>query len=272
MDDEAYAAAMLAILANPNPAGIDPDDPYGRADDGIDRFDGFGRDVWVASVALTHGDHGAELDVAFALAVPDDLAAEGMPSRGSVRVPVEVEWRELSGYREPSAYAPAVARKVESAAGRLVQRHRSRLSGIAPTVPARPGTHWPAFRTELTAHGSPVEVAPGRIELRSFAGALTILVTPEQWEHVVATHAGNDVDIYLAELLEPRQDDEHFVVFYDGDLTRSTREKLPPVRGHALSRKLAEFRAAHPNAEFGWAAHAPQRPGTNSGSVDEPTV
>ena len=52
MEDQAYARRLFAILTNPHPTGIDPDDPYGAADDGIDRYDGFGRDVWVASVEV----------------------------------------------------------------------------------------------------------------------------------------------------------------------------------------------------------------------------
>ena len=45
MSDEEYVATLLAILTNPAPTGIDPADPYGSADDGIDRYGGFGRDV-----------------------------------------------------------------------------------------------------------------------------------------------------------------------------------------------------------------------------------
>jgi hypothetical protein len=49
MEDDAYARELWAILTNPTPTGIEPDDPYGQADDGIDRYNGFGRDVWVES-------------------------------------------------------------------------------------------------------------------------------------------------------------------------------------------------------------------------------
>ncbi len=257
MDDEEYAAAMLATLADPNPTGIDPEDPYGRADDGIDRYDGFGRGVWVESVQLTRGDHGAELEVGFALDLPEDLAAEGMPSRGSVRVPVDQEWRELSGYQEPGSYAPAVATRVEWAAHAMVERHRSRMRSAPSPVPAERGTHWPRLLAGLAEHGNPVEVGPGRIELGVSTGAVTFLVTPDEWEQVVALHAGNDIELYLDELLVPRQEDEVFVVFYDGDLARSTRATLPPVRGRALARRLAEQRAEHPGATYGWFATTP---------------
>jgi hypothetical protein len=52
VQDVAYARRLFAILTNPHPTGVDPDDPYGQADDGIDRYDGFGRDVWVKSLEV----------------------------------------------------------------------------------------------------------------------------------------------------------------------------------------------------------------------------
>ncbi len=58
MDDTAYVSELFGILTNPAPTGIDPDDPYGQADDGIDRYDGFGRDVRVTSARVVPGEHG----------------------------------------------------------------------------------------------------------------------------------------------------------------------------------------------------------------------
>ena len=52
MSEEEYVATLLAILTNPAPSGIDPADPYRRADDGIDRYDGFGRDVRVIDLGV----------------------------------------------------------------------------------------------------------------------------------------------------------------------------------------------------------------------------
>jgi hypothetical protein len=258
MDDYAYGAALLEILANPDPSGIDPADPNGRADDGIDRYNGFGRDEVVDSVELVEGEFGAELEVAFVLDLPDDLRAQGMARRGSVRVPVDREWRELSGYQEPSAYAPVVAVQVEMAARQLVEDHQSRRRGTRPIIPEAPGTHWEELLH--AGHWTPVQVAPDRIELREPHGTVTMLVTPEEWEYVVATRAGRDIDIYLAEVLAPRQEDERFVVFYQGDLRRSIREKLPPVRGRAFAARMDALRAENPTAEFGWFAHTPSPP------------
>ena len=103
---------------------------------------------------------------------------------------------------------------------------------------------------------------PGRVGARG-DHSFTLLVTPEQWEHVLRHHVGDDVDLYFADLLGPRDEDETFAVFdvfYAGDLVRSTREKLPPVRGRAFERRMAQLRANHPDGEFGWSAHPPEGP------------
>lgn len=72
MDDATYVQTLLAILTNPSPTGVDPDDPCGQADDGIDRYDDFGRDVRVTSARVVPGEHAPMLEVGFALDVPDD--------------------------------------------------------------------------------------------------------------------------------------------------------------------------------------------------------
>jgi hypothetical protein len=271
MQDVAYAERLFAILTNPHPSGIDPDDPYGQADDGIDRYDGFGREFWVESLEVAEGEHGAELLVGFGLAVPSGVDWQGVPPHGSLRLPLDAEWRELSGYEDPAAYAPLVAFKVGIAAGRHVEGHRSRPAdtlGVdrSAQLPSREA-QWQTLLGALRDEGTVREVAPGRIELRYSAGAVvTVVVTPDQWEMVLAHRAWGDVDMYIAELLGPRDGDETYVVFYDGDLVRSTREKLPPVRGRARERRLAETRAKDPDGQLGWFAYGPTRPGPRSSS------
>ena len=267
MEDEAYARRLLAILTNPHPTGIDPDDPYGQADDGIDRYDGFGRDVWVESVEVAEGEYGAELVVEFGLALPSDPDLQGVPERGTHRVPFDAEWRELSGYAEPAAYAPVVAGEIEIAARHHVERHRRRpadpLVGDQdrPVLPPR-DAQWQIFLGALGDEGAVREVADGRIELQVSGGSVvTVVVSPDQWERVLAGPAWGEVGLYFAELFGSRQEDEEFVVFYNGALARSTREKLPPVRGRAFERMMAEARADDPDAQFGWYAHPPEQPG-----------
>ncbi len=124
---------------------------------------------------------------------------------------------------------------------------------------------WRMLLEALGRWGRTEEVSPGRLRVHlehPDAGTgerrvLTIVVTPGQWEHVLVTRAGGDPELYLDELLGPRDEDEHVVVFYDGDLVRSTREQLPPVRGRALERQLAEHRV-DPDATPGWFASRPE--------------
>jgi hypothetical protein len=260
MQDVAYARRLFAILTNPHPTGVDPDDPYGQADDGIDRYDGFGRDVWVESLEVAEGEYGAELLVEFGLALPSGPYWQGVPPHGSLRLPFDAEWRELSGYVDPAGYAPVVAHEVGIAAAKHVERHRSRPADPLRVDRARPlpsrEAQWQILLGALRDEGTVREGASGRIELHCSGGVVvTVVVSPDQWERVLVDHAWGDVDMYFSELLGPRQEDETYVVFFKGDLVRSTREKLPPVRGRALERRLAEARAKHPDAQFGWFAY-----------------
>ena len=272
MEDEAYARRLFAMLTNPDPTGIDPDDPYGAADDGIDRYDGFGRDVWVESMEIAGGEHGAELVVEFGLALPPDPDLQGVPQRGTHRVPFDAEWRELSGYADPAAYAPVVAGEVGIAAHNHVGRHRRRaaypLGGDQDRLALPPrDAQWQILLKALEVEGVVREVAAGRIELQDSGGTVvTVVVSPDQWERVLTGSAWDDVGLYLHELLGPRQEDETFLVFDKGSLARSTREKLPPVRGRAFERMMAETRADDPDAQFGWYAH----PASNPENVVQP--
>lgn len=265
----AYVARLLAILTNPNPTGIAADDPYGQADDGIDRSNGFGRDVWVESLQVVDGEHGAELEVTFGLAVPPDDMWGTVPDKGVGRVLLEREWRELSGYASPADYAPYVAREIEMAASSHVQSHRrGTISSTSRettrrALPARQ-VQWQMLIDGLTVEGGPsVEVSPGRIDVRiadeddhvdASSPVVTVIVTPDQWEAVLADHAWGNVEMYLAELLGPRDPDERFLVFYRGDLVRSIRAELPPVHGAARRPQAHRVPATRPG---GWYAVAP---------------
>jgi hypothetical protein len=270
VDDEEYARALLAILTNPTPEGIDPNDPYGQAADGIDRYDGFGREVVVTSVRPVGGEHGTEFAVGFEL-----VGAPTPVPPGEHRVLGDAGWRELSGYADPAAHAPRVAHAVMSSAHTHYQTHRDPAAAegraawrrrTRAALPSR-AQQWRLLLDALgEEEGVPVTVAPGRIEVRA-AGAeperppeLTLLVTPDQWEDVLVDHVGADLDVslYVAEMLSGRDEDEDFVVFYRGDLARSIREELPPVRGRAFERRIARIREEHPGVTFAWAAFTPE--------------
>ena len=58
-------------------------------------------------------------------------------------------------------------------------------------------------------------------------------------------------DDYCADLLGPRKRDELFLVTWDGDLERSVREALPPVR---------PWQPLKPVPGGYWTAHGPSAP------------
>ncbi len=250
MDDEEYAAALLAILT-PHPTGVDPADPYGTADDGIDRHDGFGHTVVVESAVVVPGEHGPEVELAFALRGPRPA---GTPDAGTVTVPVEREWRRLSGYDDPAAYAPTVATQVWLAATQVVQRHLDPTYDDAPTPPPR-DVQWRLLLDELAQHGEVTEVEPGRLEVRQSDGAIrfTVLLTPEEWEKTWGRHPVGSASLYLDELLSSADEDETYVVSYRGDLRTSTRAALPPVRGRATEREMRAL-LDDPDDDVGWTA------------------
>ncbi len=263
--DDAFVAKLLAIVTNPEPTGIAADDAYGRAGDGIDRWNGFGREIWVESLEVVDGEYGPELEVTVGLAVPADEASR-IPSRAVTRVPFEREWRRLSGYESPADYAPCVAREARVGCGvarRASPRGGLGFGGVAPRgrLPARE-VQWSLLLSALAVEaGPPVEVAPGRIDVRladsdDHSPVVTVIVTPDQWEDVLAAHGWRHVEMYVAELLRPRDPDEHFVVFYRGDLVRSIRESRP--------------RSAEPDEPVAWARGAPGRP-VRGGSASRTT-
>jgi hypothetical protein len=159
-----------------------------------------------------------------------------------VSLPGDARWRELSGYADPAAYAPAVAREVEAAASRPVARPR-------PVI-AR-DEQWRMLLDALADEGTVRETGPGRIEVDIDGDVVVVVVTPDEWERVLAGQA--DVSIYISGLLGPRDPDDRFVVYYKDHLVRSTREERPPVRGRALERELAELHAREPG-RYGWVA------------------
>lgn len=297
MSDEEYVAALLAILTNPAPTGIDPADPYGRADDGIDRFDGFGRDVRVSGLQVVNGPHGDELEVSFVLSLPaEDPDWEGVPEGGSTRVPFDAEWRRLSELGDPAAYAPQVATRVMWAARDHATQHQhgGRRARARTEWRARARAGLPNRETQrqlllqtFAGEGEVTQVAPDRFELRlrrdsngdptdGIAGTaaleavpevITFVLTPEEWEEVLVDQYKDDLGLYLAETLADPDPDERFVVFYRGSLHRSTRAQLPPVRGRARERAWARLRAEHPlGPSDGWYAFEP----TNQDRRDDP--
>jgi hypothetical protein len=245
MDDDRYVAGLFAILTDPNPPGVDPDDPYRQSSDGVDRYDGFGTEVRVESITRVPGRYGEELEVGFVLDVPPDETR--VPARGSLRVLFDGEWRRLNGYEDPATYAPLVAQRVWWAAHEHVVRYRDR--GGRPRVSPDSEESWQRLLVALAEEGSLVVTGPGR--------ATVTVHDPGERVVTVVIAPGEAFDVPFDDpVAHGLDDDEHYLVAFDGALRGSTREELPPVRGRARERRMRE--AGRSGGQ--WYAH---RPGTD---------
>jgi hypothetical protein len=256
MDDVDYARQVYEILtAPPNPETS----PGHLGDDWIDRSDGFGTDVKVTAIAVVPGDHGNQLDIAFVLDLPDDVV---VPREGSLLLPLDSEWREVSGYTEPEDYAPHIA-------ARLVRHIHEHVTAHEPPrdadrdLPTRAEQHAMLLEV-LGLEGQVEQQAPNRyVVRREEREVLTALLTPDEWERVIRRHGLQRAWLleHFDELFASTPREERFLVFWDGDVTTSTREKLPPARRpfpplRETRRRLAEARAS--GRDFGWFAHRPR--------------
>jgi hypothetical protein len=225
MADEEYVADLRAMLTSLNPIGS-------------------GSGARVTSMRVVQDVAYDELEIEFDAVVDgEDLGS------GSVRVDIDRDWRELSGYAEPGSYIQVVVRELERAVRRVVRPQPS-----TPSID--PDRAWADLLRNLGYHGTVREVGDGRLEVTEHDGEVfTLQVTRKQWAQVWA-HVSDD---YFHDLLGPRSEDETFVVFHRDDLARSVREALPPVRSTAFERLIEERRAANPDATFGWfAARRPE--------------
>jgi hypothetical protein len=255
MDDEDYARQLHAILTAPPDPGISPGH---LGDDWIDRGDGFGTDVKVTAIAVVPGEHGNQLDISYVLDLPDDVV---VPREGSLLLPLDAEWREVSGYTEPEDYAPRIASRLVRHIPEHVRAHEQSRDDDRD-LPARAEQH--AMLLEVLAHEGQVDQqAPNRYVVRREGRQdLTVLVTPDQWERVIRRHGLRRTWLleHFDELFASTPPEERFLVFWEGDVTTSTREKLPPAKRpfpplSETRRRLAEARAS--GRDFGWFAYTP---------------
>jgi hypothetical protein len=261
MDDEEYARRLFEILTRP----LDPDEPvdaYGTGSDRIDRYDGFGTEVTVTSIDVVPGPHGSQLDVGYHVIVPEHIA--DVPPDASVLLPFDAAWRADQGFTSPKLHAPFVASDVMRDVGRHVGAHHA-PPAPAPVLPDR-DAQWAMLLEVMGSEGTAAEVAPGRIDVRRPDGRLdvTVVVTPDQWEQVVAKHGIRREWLleHFSELLASGHRDEQFLVFWKGDLVRSLREELPPVNGSVrsiLELQAARDRGEEPYPDAYWSVGPPRR-------------
>lgn len=256
MDDADYARQLYEILTAPPGEEMSPG---GLGDDGIDRADGFGSVVKVSSIVVVPGDHGSQIDVAFLLDLPDQI---DVPREGSMLLPLDAEWREVSGFAEPEDYAPRIAMRLVRHIHEHIRAHEP-SRGDERDLPARAEQH--AMLLEVLGQQGAVEqqAADRYVVGNATREDLIVLLTPDQWERVIRRHGPGRADLlgYFDEFFASTPREERFLVFWAGDATTSMREKLPPVEKPFPSlretrRQLDEARAS--GQRFGWFAYPPE--------------
>jgi len=229
MSEDAYVAELRSLLLALNPVGT-------------------GSGARVGAMRIVRDSGFDELEIAF------DAVREGEDvGSGTVRVDIDRDWRELSGYDDPGSYLSEVVRALERAA------HQVTRGWTDPVLD--PDDAWADLRRNLGYHGTVREIDDGRLEVTSSNGdVFTVVVTREQWAEVWA----HETDDFFHDLLGPRHRDEVYVVFHRGDLVASVREQLPPVASlefRELHERMLRLRdetlARDPNADFGWYAVRP---------------
>lgn len=173
---------------------------------------------------------------------------------GSVVVPLDEEWRYLSGYERVDDYARLLADRIRSAA------HEVLFPPIRPTPPresAEIASRWQWLLERLALNGEVEERDDGTIHvIRDDGGEFTAIVTPEQWARIA-----EPIDPYSddPEDFNPLHDEEAFLVFYEDSMMWSTRAALPPVPfGAEIKRSLREARERGDDmSQYGWFAYSP---------------
>lgn len=241
---------------------FDANDPS----DGIDRHDGFGKQVRVTGLKIVGGDERGELQVSFEFNLPGYWKFKRVPRAGTTRVSFGTQWLAASGITTPAEYVSDIARAVEMAVGSLVQetvagkRHRKIDPAQVDREVAPVDELWKHLVADLGADNvSAHESGPGVIEvIEDWGGGqrdpLWVHVTPDQWRtYVVACELGARSDsgedawsagdgpgmamLYLNEMIGSRWDDEDHIVFFKEDFEASIRAELPPVRSPELRRR-----------------------------------
>jgi len=184
-----------------------------------------------------------------------------VPREGSLLLPLDAEWRELSGYTEPEDYAPRIA-------SRLVRCIRDHVRAHEPSRdddrdPPSDSEQQAMLLEVLGREGQVEEQAANRyVVLRQQREDLIVVLTLDQWKRVIHRHGLRRASLleHFDELFASTPPEERFLVFWDGDVTTSTRQKLPPAKKplpplREIRRQLSEARES--GRDFGWFAYTP---------------
>lgn len=178
----------------------------------------------------------------------------GAAVSGSAFVPLDEDWRYLSGYERVDDYAALLADRIRSAAHELLVPSARPTLATGPTEVA---SRWQWLLERLALAGQVVESDDGSVRVvRDDGGEFTVLVTPEQWARIaepVDPHSDDPQDF------NQLNDEETFLVFYENSLEWSMRAELPPVPfGAEIKRSFREAKERGEDmSRYGWgAAHA----------------
>jgi hypothetical protein len=191
---------------------FDADDPA----DGLDRSDGLGEDHCIECLCVVAGEDGFDdLEVT--------VAVDGR--RVVSRLLFDRAWRAESGLDDPPAYAAFVVARWRSA----------RVDGARSTgAPAPdPVTYAELEHALRRRHAGATRTRFGVLEGVGEDGEpFFVHVTPREWRQFAADRPDPVGD--LEERIDARWDDEAHIVFFRGDVHRSIRAELPPVRSMLL--------------------------------------
>lgn len=174
---------------------------------------------------------------------------------GWVFVPLDSDWRYLSGYERVDDYAGLLASEIWAAARAVVSPSARPTTA---TGPAELAERWQWLLERLALNGQVVERDDGSLQVtRDDDVEFTVLVTPEQWARIAEPI---DPDSDDPQDFNQLSDEEAFLVFYEDSLEWSIRADLPPVPyGAEIKRSFREARERGEDmSQYGWFARHPE--------------
>jgi hypothetical protein len=130
---------------------------------------------------------------------------------------------------------------------------------------------WERLLAHLAGLGGLSEIAPGRFRLDLGDRAVTVLVTPDDWDDISVIWGSNDAGALrdVTRAVDGLGPDDAFLVWENYELHPSPTEQTPLQReNEEMTRLIAEARQRNPDATFGWYAERPD--GTRDWFKDAP--
>jgi hypothetical protein len=120
---------------------------------------------------------------------------------------------------------------------------------------------WQRLLAHLEDLGTVVRAADGRLVLTVGERAVTVLITPREWDETVGVVWGGDVDGALRTVTRAVRSlaaGDRFLVHENYELHPSPTEETPMQReDREALRRVEELRRTNPDAELGWYVERP---------------